>query len=475
MPKQYLVLDLICRDFLSDRAAKDPTYQFQPVILGSDNPQCRIPEVQSLVASFNLYQQLLAGIFSAIVAPHLGALSDRVGRKKVMVAASLGGFMMEVITIMVGKYPEQVSVYWILLGSFFDGICGSFTTGMALAFAYATDCTVPERRATAFGYFHGTLFTGIGFGPVVAGALMKLAGNIMIAFYFALGCHVFFITFILFLLPESLSKDRQYLAREKFNEQLSRLSGQSWSQIIKSYNPFEPLWVLRPRGPGSSKDLRRNLVVLASIDTMMFGVAMGTMPIILIYVQYRFGWNEINSSWYLSTVNICRVLGLVVILPLLTRIFRGKLTGPSAGHRGSDKLDLGIIRGSVVFDLIGYIGYAFAPTGAFMVLSGVIASLGGIGSPTLQSSMTKHLPAELTGQILGASALLHALARVVSPVIFNLIYKKTVGMYAGFVFVCLGSVFLIVFVLSWFLKTGIYLKEDSLDDTLAQDDTHEES
>ena len=166
-----------------------------------------------------------------------------------------------------------------------------------------------------------------------------------------------------------------------------------------------------------------------------------------------------NASMYLSAVNVCRVLGLVALLPTLSRIFRGPVKGRSLGHVGSDKLDLGVIRAASLFDLLGYIGYAFSPSGAFLVISGLIASLGGIGSPTLQSSLTKHVPVNLTGQVLGASALLHALARVVAPVVFNLIYSKTVRIYAGIVFICLGSIFIVVFVMSWFLKTGVYLKE----------------
>ncbi|RMZ78473.1 hypothetical protein DV737_g3897, partial [Chaetothyriales sp. CBS 132003] len=446
VPKQYLVLELICRNYLSDRAQRDPAFQFAPVVPGGDNPQCRIPEVQSLVANFGLYQQLLAGIFAALSAPHLGALSDRIGRKRVLVVASLGGVAMEIITILVCKFPETVSVWWIQLGALLDGISGSFTTCMALAFAYATDCTAPERRGTAFGAFHATLFTGIAFGPLLASVLMRAFDSVIITFYLALGGHLFFLTFVALVLPESLSKDRQLLARDKYRDAVAAAAGKSWLQTLKAYNMFEPLWVLLPRGPGSSAPLRRNLLLLAAIDTMMFGVAMGTMQILIIYAQFRYGWNEIASSMFLSAVNICRVTALVAGLPLL--------------DYGSDGLDLAIIRASTVFDLVGYIGYALAPTGALMALSGLIASLGGIGSPTLQSSLTKHLPASLTGQVLGASALLHALARVVSPLVFNLIYSKTVKVYAGIVFLCLGSIFVLVFVMSWLLKPGIYLHEE---------------
>jgi len=434
---------------------KDPSYTFVPMKPGGGNPQCDDDnEVQQKTAMFSLYINLLSGIFSAIVAPYLGALSDRIGRKPVIVCATFGAFFGELITIIVGNFPETVSINWMLLGYAADGLCGSFTTSMALCFAYASDCTAPERRNVAFGHFHANLFAGVAIGPIFASALIEATDSMMAPFYFALGCHLFFILFTSLAVPESLSKERQLAARERHTSEKTG-QGRSWQDL----NIFAPLSILRPKGPGSSKQLRRNLFVLATIDTMMFGVAMSTMQIILIYSRKRFHWSPVASGGFLSAVNVCRVMALLLVLPLLTRWVRGPAVEQSAGHKGSDRLDLGIIRVSIVFDLIGYLGYAFTPSGAIMVISGMVASLGGVGPPTLQSAMTKHIPADRTGQMLGATGLLHALARVVSPIVFNLIYSRTVATFAGFVFVCLGSIFVAVFILSWFLKTDVYLDE----------------
>ena len=369
-----------------------------------------------------------------------------------MVCASIGALASEIITIIVGSTNGEVSVYWLLLGGLIDGLCGSFTTALALSFAYASDCSPPERRNVAFGYFHATLFSGIALGPIMAGFLIQATGTVMVVFYIALGCQIWFIVFVLFAVPESLSKERQLIAQEKRRTVKAETADNDWWTTIKNYNLFEPLWVLRPTGEGSSPALRKNLFVLAAIDTMMFGVAMGTMQIVIIYAEYRFGWTAVNASMYLSATNVCRVLGLVLLLPLLTRIFRGPQSAQPRGHKGSDMLDIWIIRGAIIFDLLGYIGYALTPSGAVMVASGMVAALGGIGSPTLQSSLTKHIPSDRTGQVLGASGLLHALARVVAPTVFNLIYMRTVGVYAGIVFICLASIFVVVFVFSWFLR-----------------------
>lgn len=460
VPKVNLILNLICHDYLSERATQEPNFTFVPVMFGAENPQCRIPEVQSRVAQFQLYLNLVSGLLSALIAPHLGALSDRIGRKKVITVAGIGFFLNETITIIVGSYPDRIPVWWLLLGATFDGLCGSFSASMALCYSYAADCTPPERRNVAFGYFHGTLFVGIAFGPVLAGYLISWTDNILIIFYVALGCHTFFILFLNIFIPESLSLERQRHAREKHQTKMLDPDYSSWRSIATNYNFFEPLSILWPRGPGSSGAIRRNMLFLATIDTLCFGVAMGTMNIIIIYAQFVFGWSGFESSAFLSATNICRVGALVVILPAVTRFVRGRAGSQPASHEGADKLDLYLIRFSIVFDLFGYIGYASAKTGAVMVISGMIASFGGIASPTLQATLTKHVPTDRTGQLLGATGLLHALARVVAPTIFNLIYAKTVSQLPQTVFICLASVFVLAELLSWCLKPNVYLPSD---------------
>ena len=101
----------------------------------------------------------------------------------------------EFITIIVGSFLDKVSINWLLLGYAADGLCGSFTTSMALCFAYASDYTAPERRNVAFDHFHANLFAGVAVGPIFAGALIKATGTLMAPFYFGLGCHLFFILF----------------------------------------------------------------------------------------------------------------------------------------------------------------------------------------------------------------------------------------------------------------------------------------
>ncbi|KAF2218890.1 major facilitator superfamily domain-containing protein [Elsinoe ampelina] len=465
-PRVNLIINLLCREYLDEQKTAIPGFIAAPVVFDGANPQCQVAEVEKRSAQFTLYGNLIAGLLSAITAPKLGALSDRYGRCKMIAITSLGSLSGDVITIMAASNPETFSVNWILLGFALDGICGSFTTAFAIVHAYATDCTTPAFRSVAFAMFHGCLFTGIAAGPILAGLITRSTGTPLTVFYIMLGVHIFFLLFMGFIAPESLSKGRQQIARDKHESLNSaRQTSNDWIDQLRSINLVAPLKVMWPTGPGSTPELRRNLILLAAVDTLMFGVAMGSMTVILIYVRFQFNWQTYESGVFMSIVNTARVLSLFVILPTITRLVRGKPNphAMSRKHHGSDYFDLMVIRTAVFFDTVGYLGYTLARQGSVMIFSGVVASLGGMGSPTLQSALTKHVPPEKTGQLLGALGLLHALARVVAPTIFQTIFIATVESFRQTVFVCLTATFGLAFIFAWFVKPNGELGDAKID------------
>lgn len=467
VPKINLILTLVCRDYFQDKAAMDPTFTHLPVIFGDENRQCQIAEVQAAASRIQLYSNLITGTLSAIVSPKLGSLSDKYGRNKLIAVTTVGTILGELVTAIVAATPETSSVYMILFGYFLDGLGGSLTTTMALLHSYASDCAGPERRNVAFGYFQGALFTGIAMGPLIAGLLIKWTRNVLVVFIGCLGCHLFFLVFLLGVVPESLPKERQRANRAKAKTQLADAdkpagcSSWSWNDL-NPLNLLKPLSILYPRseepspsypnGQWSSTALRRNLMCLAAIDTVLFGVGMGGGPIIIMYAEFMFGWGNVESSLAVSVISGVRVIMLVLLFPLVTRIFRGPRVGAGHVNTGSDMLDITLVRAAVVIEVVGYIGFSTVRTAPLFLLSAVVCGLGAFGSPTLQSSLTQHVHPDNTGQLLGVIGLLHALARVVAPTILNLIYSLTVGTFPQAVFVCLVGVFGVACVLSLFIK-----------------------
>lgn len=457
-PKINLILELVCQKYFQERMLLDPGFTMVPVdFRGGENDQCRIPEVQSGVSMMMLWIGVLSGVAAAASSPKLGALSDRYGRKIVLIMTSFGMIGSEAIYICAATWPETFPVYLLLLAAVIDGLTGSFILAGAIVNAYAADCTPPARRNIVFAWFHACLFTGIAIGPILAGYIVKATGQIVVVFWILTGVHFVFIAFIALAVPESLSKKRQMIAREKHESAVSSYSHDGppsdWIDTLRAMNPFEPLKVLWPTGPGSSTALRRNLFFLAAVDTICFGVAMGSMVVVIAYSNYMFGWTTFESGRFLTIVNSSRVFCLLVILPTITRLVRGRPA--KTGLRkstGCDNFDLSVVRAAVFMDTLGYVGFSLARSGGVLTLAGAVAAVGGIASPTLQSSLTKHIPADRTGQLLGATSLLHAVARVIAPAVFNGIYAGTVKNFPQTVFVCLASTFGLAFLISWFVK-----------------------
>ncbi len=167
-----------------------------------------------------------------------------------------------------------------------------------------------------------------------------------------------------------------------------------------------------------------------------------------------FKWGDMESGVFISVVNICRAVATALVLPLLIRLL-GRPKPVVARTRGADApqqrlegLDLTLLRIAIILDVAGYLGYGLAPNGVFFLLAGVLTSFGAVGLAVSESTMTKLVPPERTGELMGVLSFLRALARVVVPPLVNLVYAWVLprATFLGIaVFLCLAvslSVFL---------------------------------
>jgi hypothetical protein len=118
---------------------------------------------------------------------------------------------------------------------------------------------------------------------------------------------MFYITYIMFILPESVSRRRMLLARNKHErENTQRYDGvsKSWWDSLNPTNIVRPLVVLFPTGKGSSPRLRLNLMLLAATDSILFSVGIGGMTVIIYYAESRFGWGnfEVMSTCFMRNL-----------------------------------------------------------------------------------------------------------------------------------------------------------------------------
>ncbi|GJC79038.1 putative membrane protein YJL163C [Colletotrichum liriopes] len=469
VPKLNLIVDLVCQRHFADQTVLDPAFAYTPVILGADNPQCLIKEVKKRVSMFTLAINLTTGILSAITAPKLGQLSDRYGRRKLLALASCGGVVAELIVILCANFPWTFHYNWLLLGAVADGLTGSFTAGSVLINSYTSDCTPPSQRGVRIGYLHACLFTGLAFGPLLTGYFVVWTGTLLSVFYVTMGCHIFFIIFVGLVVPESLSIKRQMRAREKHDQEQESKAKGTWS-MVKAANPLAPLRILWPTGQGTSSRLRLNIIALSFTDMILLGAAMSAGTVILLYSESpeTWGWGNLESSRYISAVSMVRVVALLVVLPTINYVFRvrpaayrRRVSGVSIveANNGADTVDCWILRFALLSDVTGSLGYLFARNESIFVLSGMVTAFGGLGSATIQAAITKHVPADQVGQLLGAIGVLHALSRVLGPIAFNTLYYSTVGVFDQAIFVLLSALFGLALLASFVVRPGVYLEE----------------
>ena len=440
VPKLNIILNLICyqRDL-------SPDSQFHLVPSKATNEKCHNSTVQSHMARFMLFANLTSGCLCALTSPRLGALSDRYGRKKIMAFTATGMLLGDVITIIVALLPDQISVYWILLEFAFGGLAGTFVATLAVVQSYAADCTPLEGRATAFGHFHACIYAGAAAGPILGGLFIEYAahGNLLSIFYLAAGCHAIFILFVLFVAPESVPEETQAMARVAYQKATNREGSKpGFLRSILSTTSlfFRPLSILAPEGTSQDiRSTRRNLILLAAIDTIIFGVILSITHVLVLYSTYAFSLDNLHSSGLISITNLSRVLALTALLPLLSRILP----------------PISIVRISISSATIAALFLALSPNLTLFTISSATCAFVALASPTLQATSTTLVSKQQTGELLGAISLLHALARIVIPALLDLIYSLTINRGAGAaVFVCLSGIFGVALALSFGVRLG---------------------
>ena len=305
-----------------------------------------------------------------ICAPIIGALSDRFGRKPVLLAA-LAGFAID-YTIM-GFAP----VFWLLLvGRLLAGVFGaSYST----ANAFIADITPPEQRAGRFGMIGAAFGLGFTFGPLIGGYLGDLFGPRAPFFAAAILAGLNFV-YGLIVLPETLAPEN----RRQFD----------W----KRANPFGALMQIR-KYPAV-------LGLMSAVFLMLIGPAVFPATWSY-YAAHRYGWDSGDIGLSLMVVGISSA----IVMGGLTRILVPKLGEWRA-------ITLSLVLGS-----IAYIAYGLASAGWMVYAIIVAGALGGIGQPALQGIMSRIVPPNAQGELQGAMTSLQSLSMIFGPLAMSPLFN----------------------------------------------------
>jgi len=296
-----------------------------------------------------------------LFAPVLGNLSDKYGRRPVLLF-SLLGFGIDYLFLSFAP-----TIGWLFIGRVIAGITGaSFTT----ASAYIADISTPENRAQNFGMIGAAFGLGFILGPMIGGLLGELGARV--PFFVAAGLALLNCAYGYFVLPESLSKEN----RRNFE----------WRRA----NPV-----------GSLLQLKKYPAVAGLIISM-----------ILIYIA----GHAVQSNW--SFFNIERfgwspkMIGISLgIVGLLVGGVQGGLVrviNPRIGNEKSVYVGLGLYA-------LGLVLFAFATEGWMMFVFLIPYCLGGIAGPALQSIISGHVPPNEQGELQGALTSLMSATSIIGP------------------------------------------------------------
>ena len=344
------------------------------------------------------------GVFATVWAlmqflcsPLLGALSDRYGRRPVILISCLG---LGLDYIFMALAP---SLLLLFVGRVVSGIT-SATIGTS--FAYIADVTKPDERAKAFGLV-GMAF-GLGFvvGPAIGGLLGGLDPRL--PFWVSAAACLANAAFGWFVLPESLPPEK----RMAF----------SW----KRASPVGSLKLLASQ---------RQLLGLASVD-FLGNFAHQVLPaVFVLYAGHRYGWGEVTVGLTLAFVGVC------------TAVVQGLLIGPIVRRIGARAaVVVGLLAGATGMSI-----YGLAATGPWFWAGVPVMAFWGVAGPALQDMMTRHVSGSEQGQLQGAASASRSVAGLIAPGIFAVLFAWTIDTLPGAAFLLAGGLLAAAALVTWFV------------------------
>ncbi|HEY3699827.1 MAG TPA: TCR/Tet family MFS transporter [Spongiibacteraceae bacterium] len=343
-----------------------------------------IPVLPKLVVSFSggdtAHGAEIFGLFGTVWAlmqffssPLLGALSDRFGRRPVILISNFGlGFDY----ILMALAPNLILLF---IGRVISGICAA---SISTSYAYIADVVSAEKRAGAFGLIGAAFGLGFILGPGLGGILGSIDPRL--PFWVAAALSLLNGLYGLFVLPESLQRENRAAFR--------------WSRA----NPVAALRLLRSH---------HNLFGLATIAFLSNLAHVVLQSTFVLYAGYRYRWNERDVGFALALVGVCSMIVQAGLIRAFVRRF---------GERTA--LLCGLVCGSIGFTIFG-----LAPTGNIFLIGILFTALWGLAGPAAMGLMSRCVDATEQGRLQGANSSLNGIAALIGPLVFTHIFALFIG------------------------------------------------
>jgi DHA1 family tetracycline resistance protein-like MFS transporter len=327
-----------------------------------------IARAASVTGVFGFTWAAMQFVFSPVV----GALSDRHGRRPLILMSNVG---LGADYVLMALAP---SLAWLFVGRVISGITAA---SFPVASAYVADVTPEEQRAARFGMLGAAFGLGFVVGPALGGLLGQI--DLRLPFWVAAGLSLANAGYGYFILPESLPPER----RVKVTWHLA--------------SPFGSLKLL-----GS----KPALLSLAGASFLYF-VAHESLPsVFVLYSTYRYSWTERDVGLSLAVVGVC------------TTVVQAALMGPVVKRLG----ERNALLAGLAFGVIGFVLFGTATRG-WMFLAGIpFIALWGLAGPSMQSLMTHKIEPDEQGRLQGAISSMRGVTGMIGPLLFTLTLRGAI-------------------------------------------------
>jgi DHA1 family tetracycline resistance protein-like MFS transporter len=349
----------------------------------------------------------MLGLFGTVFAamqfcfsPVLGSLSDRFGRRPVVLLSNFGLGLDYVVMAL------APALGWLFVGRVVSGLTAS---SVPTAMAYMADVTPAEKRAASFGMLGAAFGMGFILGPALGGVLGQV--NPRLPFWVAGGLSLLNGCYGVFVLPESLKKEN----RAPF----------SW----KRANPVGSVALLWQK---------KVLLGMAAVLLLGYTAQQSLMNVYVIYCDYRYHWTDRTVGISLGVVGIFSGLyGALLVKPAVKRL----------GERGA--ISVGLICGAV-----GWVMMAMSTKGWLLWGAIPVLNLMAIVWPSAQSVMSREVGVNEQGQLQGAVNSLRGMAGLVGPGLFTWIFSRTLGVSPGMAFFVAAGILVVSLGVSEAVRPG---------------------
>jgi len=348
--------------------------------------------------------------------PILGRLSDRFGRKPILLL-SVGGTFIALITLGLTLWLNPAGAIFIIFATrLFDGLTGGNIT---VAQSYISDVTTPENRAKGLGMIGAAFGLGFIFGPAMGGFLSQW--GYQIPALFAASLSFMNLVLITVILPESLSAETREKLRHSEKTKFSL-------KILK-------------------EALDKPVVGPLLHSRVYYSIAHGIFQTIFaLYAQKRLNLNAAQTGL---------VLGYVGILVVIVQVgFIGKLT--------KKYTETQLMKASSLILAISYVLWALAPNLILLMIVLIpISATSGILNTVLRSALTKAVSREEIGGILGLSSSLESMTSILTPILGGFLVAS-IGTWAPGIFSSIVTISLLWFIVRKVTEPKIQLSSDVL-------------